>query len=170
MVNKNNLIFSIAAAQRILNIKSGIYQVQEWAWCVWVRGKNFCKFFSKKVFYKHFANYRKEQSKEVDIIQNPQDENEFTAISTSNLYKVEAQSDRVICECEDYKNQSKFIGTGICKHGYAAISILGFETLQSYLDARKTYKKFDPFKDAPVSLSNGARKSGEPRRKGRSVD
>lgn len=171
MVTRDNLIYSIAAAQRILGIKTGIYQVQEWAWVVWVRGVNFCRFYSKKVFCKHFVDRRKEQAKAIEVVQNPSNENEFKAISKSNTYRLETQADRVTCTCEDYRNQRNILGGGICKHGYAVLFQIGFTSLKDYLDREVITARIpEPENRSHMGYVTYQRKSGEPRRKGRSVD
>ena len=171
MVTRNNLIYSIAAAQRILGIKSGIYQVQEWAWVIWVRGVNFCRFYSKKVFRKHFVDRRKDEAKSIDIVPNPQDENQFKAISKTRIYSLEAQADRISCTCEDYRNQRHILGGGICKHGYAVLFQIGYESLADYLNRETVTARIpEPEDRSHMGWVTNRRKSGEPRRKGRSVD
>ena len=172
MVTRSNIIYSIAAAQRILNIKSGLYDVQEWAFVVWVRGKNFCKFVSKKLFKKHFADFRKKQAEKVNLVVNPNNSKEFNAAGSAGTYTLNAEDKAIKCTCEDFRNQVFILKTkhSTCKHGYAVLSHLGFKSLSDYIERDRTCERVDVFKSAPVSLSNGSWTTANPRPKGRSVD
>ena len=172
MVTRSNIIYSIAAAQRILNIKSGLYDVQEWAFVVWVRGKNFCKFVSKKLFKKHFADFRKKQAEKVNLVVDPNNAKEFKAVGNSGLYTLKVEDKAVTCDCEDYRNQIFHLRAkhSTCKHGYAVLFKLGFSSLSDYIERDRTCERVDVFKNAPVSLSNGSWTTANPRPKGRSVD
>lgn len=166
MVTRTTIIYSIAAAQRILNIKQGLYDVQEWAWVVWVRGKNFCRFMSKKAFKQHFIDHRKRAAQEIDLVINHQDSSKFTALGKSGNYQLTTTETGIVCTCEDYRNQLYHIGMGVCKHGYAVLNHLGFSSLSSYVDTQQE----NPRATMPdVRLSN-QRPDGKRAPRGRSVD
>jgi SWIM zinc finger len=166
MVTRHNIIYSIAAAQRILGIKSGVYEIRVWAWVVLVRGLNFCRFMSKKAFLKHFADRRREEGKNIDLVIDDQDASHFTALGKSNFYQLHTQDDRITCTCEDYKNQFSFFkGKGLCKHGYAVLSHIGYESLSDYVQRDRTYEKVD-ISQAPVRIPE----RGERTSRGRSID
>ena len=171
MVTRHNLVYSIAAAQRILGIKTGLYQVEEWAFVVWVRGKNFCQFVSKKLFKKHFSDRRREEGKMIDLVIDPQNDRHFTAMGGNGIYELHANDRGVDCTCEDYKNQCRIFGSGarLCKHGYAVLGHLGFSSLSEYIERGRGSGRVD-LNNVPVMLSNGARSSSQPRLRGRSVD
>ena len=169
MVTRNNLVYSIAAAQRILGIKTGLYQVEEWAFVVWVRGKNFCKFVSKKLFKKHFADRRRVEAQNIDLIIDDQDASHYTALGSSGFHHLHTHDQGVNCTCEDFKNQVHILKRGICKHGYAVLNHLGFDSLSDYLERDRTYERVN-LDNVPVVLSNGARSSSQPRVRGRSID
>ena len=160
MVTRHNLIYSIAAAQRILGIKTGLYKVEEWVHVVWVHGAGFCRFMSKKLFKKHFADRRKEEAKNVNFY--TENNIDFTAYGNSGSYAVKALDKEVTCTCEDYKNQSRFLKRGVCKHGYAALNHLGFNSLQDYIERDRTYQRIPH--DAPLYIPPRQRV------RGRSVD
>lgn len=163
MVTRHNLVYSIAAAQRILGIKTGLYQVQEWAHVVWVHGANFCRFVSKKLFKKHFADRRREEAKKINIFDGEGKGHYYAQGSKNDLYEIYVHKSGIACNCEDFRNQATFFKReGICKHGYAALNLLGFSSLSEYLERDR-----EPI---PVMLSNGSRSSSEPRNRGRSVD
>jgi hypothetical protein len=175
MVTKSNLIYSIAAAARILGKK--IFEVRHMPFVVLVRGllangQKFCRFVSKQAFRDHFANRRKEEAKKIDIMVDPHNQNQFSAISnqSSSIYKLEAQADRITCTCEDYRNQRNILKGGICKHGYAVLFHLGFNSLSDYLSRIITARIPEPREQPDIGYVTNSRSSGEPRRKGRSVD
>ena len=141
MITQKTLIYSIEAAKRILNIKSGVYEVQEWAWVIWVRGTGFCRFMSKKVFQKHFADRRKEAGKSIFVSVDTHDNSHFIAQGSKDFYELFTHDSSVSCNCEDFKNQMRFIGKGVCKHGYAVLNFLGFGSLAEYVDRDRSYEK-----------------------------
>jgi hypothetical protein len=160
MATLNTIVYSIQAAQRILNLKSGVFKVQEWAWVVLVVGKNFSRFMSKKLFKKHFVDHKKEQSKTIQIIQNSR--SQFAAKSNDKIYQLEATRNAVTCNCKDYTNQLSIIKQACCKHGYAVLNTLGFDSLSSYLSS-----KID---SQDLGFVTNHRLTSEPRKIGRSVD
>ena len=169
MVTRNNLVYSIAAAQRIIGIAQRIFEVREWAWVILVRGPGFCQFMSKKLFKKHFADRRRVEAQNIDIAIDAQDASHYTALGSS-IYHLHAHDQGVSCTCEDFKNQVHILKReGICKHGYAVLSHLGFDSLSDYVERDRGYERVN-LDNVPVMLSNGARSSSQPRVKGRSVD
>ena len=170
MVTRNNLVYSIAAAQRIIGIAQRIFEVREWAWVILVRGPGFCQFMSKKLFKKHFADRRRTEAQSIDIVIDDRDASHYTAIGSS-IYQLHTHDQGVICTCEDFRNQVRLLNAkhSICKHGYAVLNHLGFNSLSDYLERDRGYEKVD-LDNVPVALSNGARSSSQPRVKGRSVD
>ncbi|MCX5964888.1 MAG: hypothetical protein NT070_17680 [Cyanobacteria bacterium] len=105
MVTRSNIIYSIAAAQRILGIAQRIFEVREWAWVVLVRGPGFCRFMSKKLFKKHFADFRKKQAEKVQLVANPNNSKEFKATGSAGTYTLNAEDKAIKCTCEDFRNQ-----------------------------------------------------------------
>jgi len=170
MTTSNTLVYSIEAAKRILNLKSGVSKVVEWAWVVLVVGKNFSKFMSKKLFKKHFVDHKKEQAKTIEIVQDSR--SQFTAKSGTKVYQLEATQTAIRCTCEDYRIQLGTIGQAVCKHGYGVLNTLGFDSLSSYIADRKHSPQAQVSRASSmpqVSIPN-SRSSSEPRKKGRSVD
>lgn len=59
-----------------------------------------------------------------------------TAINKDNghVYKLIQESDGIYCQCQDYANQRKAFSKGCCKHGYALLNELGFNSLAEYVE------------------------------------
>ena len=56
-------------------------------------------------------------------------------IKNDHTYEVEVDNDnRIVCQCRDYRDQIQFMGRGVCKHGYAVLSYLGFNSMAEYVD------------------------------------
>lgn len=177
MVTKFNLIFSIAAAFRILQKK--IYEVRVLPFVVLVRGllengQKFCRFVSKKDFFNHFADRRKAESLDINVIADPTYSNVYRAYGNqenSKVYHLTKSLTEIACNCEDYKNQIKFIKRGICKHGYALLGICGYTDYKKWIERDTTIERVPVIQeDSGLGWVTNKRSSGEPRRKGRSVD
>ncbi len=142
MITRENLIYSASAAARILGIIYGQSRivVREWfsvIW-VWVPGHR-PRFMSKAAFKKHFVERRKAAARSLRVTQHLMDRSAFTVRNEDkgSTYIVQAVPAGLICECEDYRNQMQFLGQGCCKHSYAVLNHLGFNSLSSYLNATK---------------------------------
>ena len=144
MTTKTNLVFSIAAAVRLLGNK--IFEVRVLPFVVLVRGllsngQKFCRFVSKRAFLNHFADRRREAAKEINIILDLDDPDLFMAFgnnSTSKVYRVTKTLNRIICDCKDYTNQKNILQRGICKHGYAVLNHLGYTHLNDWIKRGRT--------------------------------
>lgn len=137
MIQSEDYIYSKSAVARMLNIApSLVIRVEKWATCAFVIIKNKRPRFWKKFdFLWHFADWRRKQSKElvVDrvlaesfVVKNPK---------KNSKYACTIQPKAIVCNCEDYKNQTKFLGkAGACKHGYAILTTLGIDKLSDYIN------------------------------------
>lgn len=137
MVSKSNLIFSKAAASRILDISKNLiagFKIFSRVCWVWVRGVR-PTFISKIDFLKHFAEYRQEQAKSIPVSVWPDMPNWFKAEGSNDVYPVVLETSGPECACEDYKNQIILHGKGVCKHGYAVLKHLGYGSLREFLAA-----------------------------------
>lgn len=176
MITKSNLIFSIAAAGRILEKR--IYEVRLLPFVVLVRGllangQKFCRFVSKRDFLTHFTDRRKKEAENVDLVPNTQDSSKFWAYSSApggKVYTLTKELRFITCSCEDYQNQQKFLQRGICKHGYSVLFYLGFSSLKEYVQRDHTVERVPAVEDTGLGYVTNKRSSSEPRRKGRSVD
>jgi hypothetical protein len=146
MVTAFNLIYSAAAVRRILGLAFPVVRIEKWWKVVLVVFKG-CRprFMSRAAFLKHFVEWRKAQARVLRVTQRldagiglrPAEGVQFTVRNENknSVYIVQAMPSGLLCECEDYKNQLQFLGKGCCKHGYAVLAHLGFESLQNYLAA-----------------------------------
>jgi len=151
----NDYIFNKATASRVLGIVTDLIKhVKEWTNCVFVivKGKR-PRFYKKFEYFCNFADWRRSQSKE--LVVDRLMPNIFAVINEKkkSKYITTIRPDSVICNCEDYKNQVKFLKKpGVCKHGYAVLKSLGVFKLSEYIkgniyqQALDNYKKQNAFK------------------------
>ncbi len=139
MVSQTNLVFSKSAASRILCIPkdwiAGFKIFYRVCW-IWIRGSR-PRFISKKIFLRHFAEYRQQQGRQLTAKSWPEVLGSFTVENPAkgSSYPVTLDSNGPACDCEDYSNQIKHLGKGVCKHGYAVLLSLGYGSLREYLAA-----------------------------------
>ena len=133
-----NLFFNLASVARIAEAPIALIdRFEVWDHTVLVifeKGRGLRpKFLSKKVFYSSFVEDRKARSRLIEITQNPFADKIFTARNTTNSHDYTViVSDAIECQCADYRNQVSFIGRGCCKHGYAVLNHLGFNSLSDF--------------------------------------
>ncbi len=136
MVTAQNLLYSVAAARRIL----GIYYpeikvtIQVWAKVILVisDGRR-PRFISKKVFRQHFVDRRRQEAKALQVWATAPHTFKVTNPKKGSEYNVVSKNDAIYCECEDYKNQLSFWGKAACKHSYAVLFNMGYTELSQYL-------------------------------------
>lgn len=141
MVTHTNILFSVSAVRRMLGLDSkAAIQIREFfrvIW-VWVKGKR-PTFISKTAFKQHFVDRRKVDSKDVRV--RVTEDGSYTAFSliSGRQYSLEINEKAIACTCEDYHNQIQYFGRGVCKHGYAVLNFLGFNSLKDYVNAWHFY-------------------------------
>lgn len=143
MILAEDFVFSQAAVARILGISVNLVKkVEVWTNCcfVIVKGRR-PRFWKKLDFFCHFADWRRSQSKELLVDRlSPEVFNVVNKKKQSN-YLVKIKSSSISCNCEDYKNQIKFLPkAGVCKHGYAVLKSLGIDRLSEYV-SNSSYQK-----------------------------
>lgn len=136
MVTSDNLVYSRSAAARLMGVAvNQVGRIQQFAFVVWVwiRGKR-PRFISKRSFLQHFAQWRQRQANTLKAKRWPQLPSWWTVTNPNkqSRYPVVLGEKGPVCRCEDYKNQQQFLGRGVCKHGYAVLSALGFKSLAAY--------------------------------------
>jgi hypothetical protein len=128
------MIYNRTNTARALNtIYGAITKITE-LWkvcCVVVKGQP-ARFVSKSLIKAAFVAFRKAGAKQVVITRLGQT-NTFRAVGRTETYTVTATDTAITCDCQDYKNQVEQLKRGCCKHGYAALSILGHDSLAAYL-------------------------------------
>jgi hypothetical protein len=143
MITRENLIYSASAAARILGIIYGHSRIVVREWCaviwVWVPGHR-PRFMSKAAFKRHFVERRKAAARALRVTQHIMNPTAFTVRNEAkgSTYTVQTVPAGLVCQCEDYRNQVQFLGHGCCKHSYAVLNHLGFNSLSSYLSAEKS--------------------------------
>ena len=137
MINSNNFVYSKAAAARMLGVPYGaIAGFQKWfkvCW-VWVKGKR-PTFISLKAFKQHFVDWRREQSKPLCVAKVTDNHYRVVNPKKNSVYSVWLFQDGLDCECHDYQNQVViFNGKACCKHCYATLQWLRFDSLTEYIE------------------------------------
>lgn len=102
---------------------------------VWVKGQR-PTFISKTEMKSHFVEHRKAQANGLKVTDWLRDPPRFTVTNpeSESRHLVTCLPDQVMCDCEDYHWQMEILGTGCCKHGYAALAYLGYDSLRDYRD------------------------------------
>ena len=143
ITSANQLVFSKAAIARIFGlVYRSMSQIHFQVWFkvvwVWIEGHR-PRFVSKQVFLKHFADWRKQAAKALKVTRHLMDESRLTVRNEvkDSFYTVELRAAGVFCHCEDFNNQLDFWGKGCCKHGYAVLGHLGFDSLESYIQQQQ---------------------------------
>lgn len=140
MVTRSSLIYSAAALRRMWSLfyrRLTELHVREWRWVVWVWVPGYRPTFVPKAEFKHhFVEWRREAAQALRVVAWLEFAGYYTVHNDAkgSAYVVEVSDQAVACTCDDYKNQVKFLGKGCCKHGYAVLGQLGFDSLGEYLN------------------------------------
>lgn len=140
MVTAFNLVYSAAAVYRLVGNAFPVVRVEKWWKVVLVVFKGCrARFMSRRAFLEHFVLWRKAQAKALQVIRHPDFSYSFNVKNEAkgSSYQVQIHVGGLVCNCEDFQNQSQFFGRACCKHGYAVLSFLGYETLGDYIEKRK---------------------------------
>ena len=136
MVSALNILYSKSAIARILGVVvSKIKGFQKWwrvCW-VWVEGQK-PRFFSLSIFKQHFVEHRKAQAREIYVSQVKEGHHRAVNPKKGTAYDVYTLREGIDCTCEDYSNQINFFQKGCCKHGYAVLLHLNFDSLAEYVE------------------------------------
>ena len=139
MVSAFNLVYSVSSVRRLLGVASSVnIRIQKFFYVIWVHVEGQRPTFISKVLFRfHFAEWRKAQARGLTATQWVDQATRFTVRNESkgSAYVVDASPSHLDCTCEDYKNQTQFLGRGCCKHGYAVLHKLGFDSLSNYIEA-----------------------------------
>ncbi|MGF1570583.1 MAG: SWIM zinc finger family protein [Nodosilinea sp.] len=140
MAMGSTLLYSAAAVRRILGLSpSAPVQQREFfkvVW-VWVKGQR-PTFISKAQMKAHFVARRRAEARSLQVVVDPQHPCCATVINpaTGSQHRVTGEADRIACDCEDYHWQVQGFGRGCCKHGYAVLAHLGYDSLGDYQAAQ----------------------------------
>ena len=138
MVTATNILYSVSAVRRLLGLGDRIaVKIREFGWVVWVwiQGKR-PTFISKKAFKQHFVDKRRAAARGLVVTRNAYQSCSYSVRNEAkdSSYKVILGATAIACECDDYKNQTEFFGRGCCKHGYAVLHQIGFNSLKDYIN------------------------------------
>ena len=129
------MIYTKANVARTLGaIYSRVKKVVEfWKVCLVVVKGQRATFVSKKKLREMFVAFRKEGAKHVTIHQIAPCEFQAMSSQIDDVYDITVNNKGVRCSCKDWEHQYENFGKGVCKHGYAALNLLGFGSLAEYL-------------------------------------
>lgn len=144
-----NLLINLSAASRILkSLLGGIFKRVE---SIRQLNKNLIQvtyktifgrcstFISAIAFKQNFVNFRKASANGLRVIQGTT-RKAFYVVNPvkSTTYNLLLFSDGIDCDCKDYEMQIGQFKKGCCKHGYAVLNYLGFDSLKKYIQTYKT--------------------------------
>ena len=138
MVTAQNLVYSKAAAARILNLDYILIKdIEVWNKVVLVKVQDQkSKFISKKDFRQHFVDWRKARSYSLKTTPNNYNQELFTVVNPhkDTNYQVSLQVKELICNCDDWANQKELLGKACCKHCYSVLNYLNCSSLKEYIE------------------------------------
>jgi hypothetical protein len=156
MIHAEDYIYNKSAIARMLKISVQlVVKVEKWpinsldkcsVVFVMVKGRR-PRFLKKLDFLCHFADWRRSQSKE--LVVDRLMPNKFAVINEKkkSKYVLTIRPDNIVCTCEDYKNQIKFLRkAGVCKHGYAVLKKLGIDQFSQYIKENNYEKTLEDYK------------------------
>jgi len=132
------MLYTKEAVKRIIGQKTGCICTVE-SLDVWhkvarvtysIGKKKVSTFISKAEFRLDFIRVRKIAARSYQV-RNRAD-SRYTVIGYQSAYVLNPKSNTIECGCEDYKRQQQVLGRGCCKHGYALLSYLGYQSLAEY--------------------------------------
>jgi hypothetical protein len=132
----SKLLYSIAAIRRLLKLpQTAKIHVQNWfkvLW-VWVEGQR-PTLISKFALKCHFVEHRQVAARSLFV---EQFHSNIYFVSHPNEDKsrrrVQLFTGGLTCQCEDFQAQAQVIGRACCKHAYAVLNHLGFDSLSAYI-------------------------------------
>jgi len=152
-VISNNLIFSKAAALRILKDDNCIEAIQIHDRAVQVtysaKGDHSSTLVPKQKFFQDFIAFRQQGAAAIKV--RPWASGSYTnhfecrSADSDRIHTVKLLGGTAICDCRDYERQMAELGTAECKHVYATVNYLGHASLSEYLEAQSGRAKADLF-------------------------
>ncbi|MEO0455839.1 MAG: SWIM zinc finger family protein [Cyanobacteria bacterium P01_A01_bin.114] len=112
-------------------------KVDVFANAVWVAVKGQRPtFWPKRAFKQHFCHWRRRQAQRVELTKIRPNYFAARTVGRESIYQLEARADGIFCTCEDFNRQLSVWNHGYCKHCYAVLAHLGFNSLREYLTAQ----------------------------------
>jgi hypothetical protein len=161
---RNALVYTKESIARVLGVTvKAIGRMMVWAigFWVWIRGRR-PRLYKKSLFEMDFLTFRRNSSKAYSVKPIPKiyDHNlqEYYVTHDGNPKKVYKITDSYVklatrtsrlflCQCEDFKKMLEAYKAPVCKHGYALLSYLGYQTLG---EANVAMMKHDARKYTPA--------------------
>ncbi|MEM9163012.1 MAG: SWIM zinc finger family protein [Cyanobacteria bacterium P01_F01_bin.4] len=135
---KSHLVYSAAAVRRILELPHHFpVKVEAFAdvvW-VWVKGQR-PTFWPKQVFKQHFCRWRQRQARKIEVTKIRPNHFAARSVGRESIYWLDTRADGIFCTCEDFHRQLSAWNRGCCKHCYAVLAYLEFDSLGDYLAAQ----------------------------------
>lgn len=153
MATRSNMLYSAAAIRRMLGLNASVpVDLREFfkvVW-VWVKGQR-PTFVSKADLKAHFVAHRQAEARSLQVKDWLRSPARYSVINpaSGSQHLVQERRDRLDCSCEDYYWQRQHFGRGCCKHGYAVLQYLGFDSLAQYVAANQA----EPSRPQALSLS-----------------
>lgn len=151
----NNLIFSKAAAIRILKIATKIEALRVFRGSIQVtyitKNGRCSTFLSKKAFFQDFLFFRQEGAKNVTVRRwrpgTYQCRYDCISPNGENTRVVDLSGGIASCSCPDHQQQYDVLGKARpgCKHILAVMAHLGYSSLAQYLDTMAQKARADLF-------------------------
>lgn len=142
MASRSTILYSAAAVRRLLGLPPSVpVQIREFLKVLWVHVKGQRPTFISKTDLKaHFVERRKEEARSLEVTDWLRTPPCYTVVNphSGSKHQVLGRRDRLDCDCEDYRWQKQFFGRGCCKHGYAVLQYLGFDSLRDYVATHAT--------------------------------
>lgn len=137
-----NMIYTMAAAARVLAKEIGdkfkrVEAVRFFSKAVQVTYRTIhgrCSaFLSGANFKQDFVASRKESAKKLKVNQVNHTYYKVSNPEKNTAYICSVYPRYITCQCEDYQKQFANFGKACCKHGYAILDYLGFDSLHDYI-------------------------------------
>lgn len=139
---KTDILYNLSNASRVFEVAlKSIKKVSVWFKVVWVHieGRR-PTIVSKKVFFQAFINARKAAALNAKVEKLPLVGGvRVTCEGSSESHFVKILKGSLPCDCQDYKAQVQTFGRACCKHGYAYLSQLGFQSLSEYVFVQEAF-------------------------------
>ncbi|MEO1403474.1 MAG: SWIM zinc finger family protein [Cyanobacteria bacterium J06635_1] len=135
MLLKSHLVYSAAAVRRLLGLPHHwpvkVEPFADVVW-VWIKGQR-PTFWPKQAFKQHFCHWRQRQARKVEVINIRPNYFAARTVGKTSIYRLDARPEGIFCTCEDFHRQLSNWNRGCCKHCYAVLTHLGFDSLGDYL-------------------------------------
>ena len=152
-IKREALIYTKESIARVLGVTvNRIGRMWVWAigFWIWIKGRR-PRLYKKSLFELDFVNFRRNGSKAYTVRyrnnyrpSNRGTLNEYQVTSKTDASKSYTVSSEVVgvtavfkCECSDFAKMSEAYKAPACKHIYALLSYMGYQSLKEAVEATK---------------------------------